>query len=660
VVSSGIETTVLSLGDVTSNDLLDGLAEGGCFSIPPIQRQYQWGPGEADKDTKNRSAREFVKDTIMFHRLSSSSADPYYIGTMIVYKEKKNPDGQYELMDGQQRWTTITSLMGVIHHLLDQDQTGAKWTREKNEIKKKFLQNEQGGAMLSSDREFDDYVVKKITRFDGHIDISELDPKDMPGAVASKIPKQQYNTELGTFQGTNLFCVSSYFLIKLKEEFGINGPLDSRDRLVAYYRCLRSQLFLNLTMAPSSRVAYKMFVTANARGTALTNFDIFRGLVIARELEGGWGKSKHYKDAFDNATTQLQQYLALFKEADAAKKTDDIMSQATSIIVGKGTDSSSVMAVLEKLIDDSKDHDSLDALCSFVFSYLNYTLLLAEGKVTLPGRRAHLRLVYAGFSQHTPLYIAAMMNWTGVRPGSGKHFHTDEIHHLLRIVECIIFRIWLNNGEAREATLLMWNLGYKVAKDVYFSKKEERKVVLKSVAEKFSKYKSNPDNLAGVKLREWNWASTKAGNYPLTSVMYALEETSACPIRKGKGAGSVWKMTPLMPRSDEDWWNRRHWDYGPEMGPNPQPRSKTIGNMFALKPTRGDINHFPWLVHMRVQSFRGAMAGLSVTNADIQGSNAWDHDHIDSRNDRLIELLEKRFPHPCWLPKIDSNHYSSN
>ena len=39
VVTSGIETKVLCLGDVVSSDLLGDLAERGCFSIPAIQRQ---------------------------------------------------------------------------------------------------------------------------------------------------------------------------------------------------------------------------------------------------------------------------------------------------------------------------------------------------------------------------------------------------------------------------------------------------------------------------------------------------------------------------------------------------------------------------------------------------------------------------------------------
>jgi len=252
-----------------------------------------------------------------------------------------------------------------------------------------------------------------------------------------------------------------------------------------------------------------------------------------------------------------------------------------------------------------------------------------------------------------------LMKWKSSYAGGGTTYHRDEIHHLLRIVECIIFRIWLNKGEAREATLMMWGMGYKVARKVYWFGKTsptsaELNDLLKEISNDFSDYKSNPDTLNGLKLQEWNWSSTKAGNYPLTSVMYALEETFDSPVRKGKGAASIWKITPLMPLVNSDYWITRHWDYGPEKSQNSQPRSRTIGNMFALKPSRKDINDIGWIVGPRVSQFRNFTMGQSVTNDDIQNSNDWDHDYIDSRNDRLISLLEKRFPHSCWLPNIDN------
>ena len=56
--------------------------------------------------------------------------------------------------------------------------------------------NDEGDSLLSSDREFDDYVIKKICRFEGQIDISDIDPRKMSGA--SNIPEQKYKTELGS------------------------------------------------------------------------------------------------------------------------------------------------------------------------------------------------------------------------------------------------------------------------------------------------------------------------------------------------------------------------------------------------------------------------------------------------------------------------------
>ena len=83
--------------------------------IPSIQRDYKWGSGHDSDDNLNSAAYVFLEDMIDFYRLRSED-DIYFTGTMIVFEE----DGQErtQVMDGQQRWTTITVLMGVIRHIL--------------------------------------------------------------------------------------------------------------------------------------------------------------------------------------------------------------------------------------------------------------------------------------------------------------------------------------------------------------------------------------------------------------------------------------------------------------------------------------------------------------------------------------------------------------
>ena len=71
------------------------LEEGGetkTYQIPVYQRNYAWGEGEI---------ATLIKDV---HDSFKSKKDIYYIGTLVTYKRG---DNKYEVIDGQQRLTTI-------------------------------------------------------------------------------------------------------------------------------------------------------------------------------------------------------------------------------------------------------------------------------------------------------------------------------------------------------------------------------------------------------------------------------------------------------------------------------------------------------------------------------------------------------------------------
>jgi hypothetical protein len=82
-------------------DLLENDAK---YLVPMYQRNYAWGKGEIDqliqdvRDSQDKSASQ-----------KKGTEHKYYIGTLVVYKRK---DGAFEVIDGQQRFTTL-SLMAT-------------------------------------------------------------------------------------------------------------------------------------------------------------------------------------------------------------------------------------------------------------------------------------------------------------------------------------------------------------------------------------------------------------------------------------------------------------------------------------------------------------------------------------------------------------------
>jgi uncharacterized protein with ParB-like and HNH nuclease domain len=74
------------------------------YLVPMYQRNYAWGKGEIDQliqDVRDSQAKSVSQNKGAEHK--------YYIGTLVVYKRK---DGAFEVIDGQQRFTTL-SLMAT-------------------------------------------------------------------------------------------------------------------------------------------------------------------------------------------------------------------------------------------------------------------------------------------------------------------------------------------------------------------------------------------------------------------------------------------------------------------------------------------------------------------------------------------------------------------
>ena len=67
------------------------------YVIPMYQRNYAWAEQEIN---------QLIDDVLDYQAKGSSNAN-YYIGTLVVYKQK---DGSYEVIDGQQRLTTLSLL----------------------------------------------------------------------------------------------------------------------------------------------------------------------------------------------------------------------------------------------------------------------------------------------------------------------------------------------------------------------------------------------------------------------------------------------------------------------------------------------------------------------------------------------------------------------
>ena len=81
------------------------MLSGNEYRIPIYQRNYAWGLGETAQLIQDIA--DYAKD---------SPSNNYYIGNLIVFPRQKDNSRYFEIIDGQQRTTTITILLCALKH----------------------------------------------------------------------------------------------------------------------------------------------------------------------------------------------------------------------------------------------------------------------------------------------------------------------------------------------------------------------------------------------------------------------------------------------------------------------------------------------------------------------------------------------------------------
>lgn len=88
---------------ITSFSVKALLCDTCCYLVPMYQRNYAWGEGEIN---------QLIQDVLDYQQ--SKPNQTYYIGTLVVFERK---DGSFEVIDGQQRFTTLTLLAFALKRL---------------------------------------------------------------------------------------------------------------------------------------------------------------------------------------------------------------------------------------------------------------------------------------------------------------------------------------------------------------------------------------------------------------------------------------------------------------------------------------------------------------------------------------------------------------
>lgn len=91
---------------VRSFHIRELLGDNARYLVPMYQRNYAWGEGEIT---------QLLQDVLDYQgkRDCHGNSHPYFIGTLVVFARD---DGSFEVIDGQQRFTTFSLLANWLRH----------------------------------------------------------------------------------------------------------------------------------------------------------------------------------------------------------------------------------------------------------------------------------------------------------------------------------------------------------------------------------------------------------------------------------------------------------------------------------------------------------------------------------------------------------------
>ncbi|HEY5864789.1 MAG TPA: DUF262 domain-containing HNH endonuclease family protein [Candidatus Tectomicrobia bacterium] len=239
-----IHATEQPLFKIFSNDF--------AFSIPPYQRPYAW---------TIEQAADLLDDILSFlgdGQESPSEINPYFLGSIVLIKGEK-PEA--DVVDGQQRLTTLTILLAALRTLVDG-----------------VLEPKYARALTNFLYQEGDPIIRTVNRY--RLKLRERDEEFFRQNVQDEkgLDKLlQLNNAQLTDSQKNIQANARYFLGRLSAL--------ANSQVVRLQEYLMTRCFLVVVSTPDLDSAYRIFSVMNTRGLDLSLTDVLKAEIIGAILK---------------------------------------------------------------------------------------------------------------------------------------------------------------------------------------------------------------------------------------------------------------------------------------------------------------------------------------------------------------------------------------
>ena len=242
------------------------------FSVPDYQREYVWKADKHVAQFLNDINEEFL------HNENQGKSHNYFIGSVIAVER----DGAREVIDGQQRLTTIIITFCALRD---------------------YIKNNPLSLNLSKDeREFRDELLNKIRELLYEYSIS--DKKRKPRLTLQYEDSRDYLSKLieeNEYKGSNTNSIK-----RMKEAYvtisDFIKKMDTKtlNNFIQYFMVNVEMVFIEPDNISS---ALKVFETINQRGVGLNAMDLLKNLIFSKATEVDF---KIIKEKWQKITKELE------------------------------------------------------------------------------------------------------------------------------------------------------------------------------------------------------------------------------------------------------------------------------------------------------------------------------------------------------------------
>lgn len=245
---------------IESDDLTIGQIFKDFYAVPDFQREYVWERDHVEKLLQDVFDEFYDEEGHLIHENTE-----YFLGSIVVCKDG---DGIFQLIDGQQRITTLYLIMCAARDILEsKEQSAPDWLRSSIRFVAPDLRTGEDieRHRLSLQYEDSDGILEKIVK------------RDQP---VSELPQRTESVKR---------IITAYEMVKefLTINFN-NEPTAIKKFLVAF----NNRIKLIRIQTPTITNALKVFETINDRGVGLNAMDLLKNLLFMKTISQDYPKLK--------------------------------------------------------------------------------------------------------------------------------------------------------------------------------------------------------------------------------------------------------------------------------------------------------------------------------------------------------------------------------